>query len=138
MAGQSTVGAGKSTPSRLASRASTIRSAGSTYIFVGMQPTLRQVPPKRPCSTIPMSSPSSSGVTRLLPDPVPMMSRSWCGIGVHLLGGQPGGDDLGEEDEVEARAGAEVVTGDEEVEGLGHSVRLPHPPDEPRVGADDV
>src|SRR5690349_19777587 len=65
------------TPRRSASRDSSTRSAGRTSILVGMQPTLRQVPPNVPSSTMAMSSPSSSGGRSELPDPVPMMIRSW-------------------------------------------------------------
>jgi hypothetical protein len=41
-----------------------------------MQPTLRQVPPNRPRSTIATSQSSNSGPTIELPEPVPMIARS--------------------------------------------------------------
>ena len=89
MPGQSTVGAAKVTPRRWASSASTTRSAGSTNILVGMQPTLRQVPPKVPPSTIATSRPSSCGVSSEFPEPLPMMTRSWCGMAASVGGARP-------------------------------------------------
>ena len=65
------------------------RSAGSTNILVGMQPTFRQVPPKVPPSTIATSRPSSSGISSELPEPLPMMTRSWCGMGASVGGVRP-------------------------------------------------
>jgi hypothetical protein len=41
-----------------------------------MQPTLVQVPPKVPDSMIATRLPSKSGVTRELPEPVPMIAKS--------------------------------------------------------------
>lgn len=64
------------TPSRAASETLRAASAASTYIFVGMQPTLRHVPPKRPSSTSAMLTSSKAGDGIELPDPVPMMIRS--------------------------------------------------------------
>ena len=55
IAGQSTESTVILTPSTPPSRAPSARSAGYTYIFVGMQPTFTQVPPNLPCSTIAMS-----------------------------------------------------------------------------------
>ena len=51
-------------------------SAVYTNIFVGMQPRLRQVPPKTSFSTMATRRLSHSGVSKLLPDPVPMMMTS--------------------------------------------------------------
>src|SRR5947209_18584030 len=51
-----------------------------------MHPTFRQVPPKTPCSTMATRLPSNSGVTSELPEPVPMMARSKCGV---VTEGQP-------------------------------------------------
>ena len=66
------------TPRRAASVTVRAASAASTYIFVGMHPTLRHVPPKRPSSTNAMRRSSKAGDGIELPDPVPMMIRSYC------------------------------------------------------------
>ena len=55
-------------------------SAAYTNILVGMQPTLLQVPPNVDSSTIPMSRWRRDLSAIELPDPVPMMIRSWCGM----------------------------------------------------------
>ena len=62
-----------------AGRAPSARSAGCTNIFVGTQPTLRHVPPNLPRSTMAMSRSSNSDPGIELPDPAPMITRSWCG-----------------------------------------------------------
>ena len=64
------------TPRRSASATLRAASAASTYIFVGMQPTLRHVPPNLPFSTSAMFMPSKAGEGMELPDPAPMMMRS--------------------------------------------------------------
>ena len=51
-------------------------SAGKTNIFVGMQPTLRQVPPKVLSSRIATRHPENCLVTMVLPEPVPIRARS--------------------------------------------------------------
>lgn len=59
------------------SRTAVAISATWTYIFVGMQPTLRQVPPKTaPPSIIAKVRSDRSSVSRLLPDPLPMTAMS--------------------------------------------------------------
>ena len=77
MSVQRTLSTPASTPSRAAPRTLSATSAGSTNIFVGMQPTFRQVPPKTPCSTIATSRSANRSSTIELPEPVPMMTRSW-------------------------------------------------------------
>ena len=58
-------------------RTARARSAGCTNIFVGMQPTLRQVPPNVPCSTSATSRCSNRASRNELPEPEPMTIRSW-------------------------------------------------------------
>src|SRR5438132_403313 len=49
-----------------------------------MQPTFRQVPPKVPPSMSATCLSSKSGVTRELPEPVPMIARSKCAMRSNL------------------------------------------------------
>ena len=65
-----------STPYRAAPVTVSATSAVQANIFVGMQPTLRQVPPNVPPSTIPIDHESISGLTTELPEPEPTTSRS--------------------------------------------------------------
>ena len=65
-----------STPRSGPSWAVRAMSAGKTNIFVGMQPTLRQVPPKVLSSMIATRHPESCLVTMVLPEPVPIRARS--------------------------------------------------------------
>ena len=51
-------------------------SAGKTNILDGMHPTLRQVPPKTPCSMIATRQSLNLLVTIVLPEPVPITARS--------------------------------------------------------------
>ena len=51
-------------------------SAAYTNIFVGMQPTFRQVPPKVPFSTMAVFLPANPGPRIEFPDPVPTITRS--------------------------------------------------------------
>ena len=60
-------------PARATARAT---SAGCTNILVGMQPTLRQVPPNVPCSTSATSRCSNRASRNELPEPEPMTIRS--------------------------------------------------------------
>ena len=70
------------------------RSAGCTNILVGMQPTLRQVPPKTPLSTRAMSRSANRSSGMELPEPEPMMTRSKCCTRPSCQPGQrPGPDD---------------------------------------------
>ncbi|CAB4931333.1 unannotated protein [freshwater metagenome] len=70
-------------------------SAAYTNIFEGMHPRFRQVPPNTSRSTMATSMSSKSGVRIEFPEPVPMMSNSWCAIGhlpigrVHRRGARP-------------------------------------------------
>ena len=75
IAGQSAPWNRTSMPSRPLCPASTARSAGSTNIFDGMHPRLRQVPPNTSRSTIAIfQSASDSGIE--FPEPLPTMIRS--------------------------------------------------------------
>ncbi len=66
----------RSTPSERACSAEAARSAGWTNIFVGMQPTLRQVPPKVPFSRIAVRHVLNRRSAMELPEPLPMIARS--------------------------------------------------------------
>ncbi len=50
--------------------------AGMMYIFEGMQPRFRQVPPYGPSSTMATDQSANRSSTMVLPEPVPMMTRS--------------------------------------------------------------
>ncbi len=65
-----------STPSRSACVAAYARSAGWTNILVGMQPTLRQVPPNVPFSRMATFQSAKESSTIVLPEPEPMTARS--------------------------------------------------------------
>ena len=64
------------TPSLAASDGEVARSAGSTNIFVGMQPTLRQVPPKVPESMMAARRSANSSSRIVFPEPEPMTTMS--------------------------------------------------------------
>ena len=66
----------RSTPTRTASDGEDAKSAGSTNIFVGMQPTLRQVPPNAPESMIAARRSAKSSSRIVFPDPEPMTTMS--------------------------------------------------------------
>src|SRR4051794_16327616 len=76
--GQRTPRSSASTPSFADAAGVAARSAVCTNIFVGMQPTFRQVPPNTPRSTIATRQPAKRSSRTELPEPVPTMTRSKC------------------------------------------------------------
>jgi hypothetical protein len=72
------IGPGTTTPKSAARRATWAARALATSVFVGMQPVLTQVPPKRPRSTTAtfMPEPASRRASAGPAWPVPMMIAS--------------------------------------------------------------
>ena len=75
---QSTPPSSAPMPSPAAWRTPSATSAVCTNILLGMQPRLRQVPPKAPDSMSATGPGPGSFGTRLLPEPDPMMAREKC------------------------------------------------------------
>ncbi len=76
IAGQSAPVHSAPIPNRPASRTIRATSAVYTSIFDGMQPRLRQVPPKRPASTTAIRQSASSWPGSMFPLPAPTITRS--------------------------------------------------------------
>ena len=75
-AGQSIPATCERTPSAGPRPAWTATSAGTTYIFEGMHPRLRQVPPKSAASTSATRQWAIASLTTMALEPAPMTTRS--------------------------------------------------------------